>query len=606
MSLDGTPIDATANIISYNSSGINGISGYFQQILDDGLAPIVVGVTGHRDLRPDDIRSLEAKVKEIYSGLHSSYPNTPIVTLSSLAEGADRLVARVALMQGSSLIVPLPMSANEYEKDFLTEDSTLEFRDLLVQAQLSFIVPNIWDAKQDEFLLDGWARAYLNAGITVARHAHILLALWDGVDSGLTVGTSQIVRLRLDGIPESLAPVRSLLDEVNEGPLYHIVTPRLSDPITEGYPLSISVRYPGAAGDEASAKNQFDNMLKWTEQYNRDISSLLTGQQSVEKNKSYLIPEEYQSQLPMSAINILNAYGAADALAIYFQKKRRNALNGIFILAILAVFIFQIYLDFIERPVILILYPLMLSVAYLWYLHAKRHNYQNKHLDYRALAEGLRVKLFWVLADLDEYVSDHYLCKHSGDIEWIRRAIRMHDLLNGYAGATAMARDNSSSALEMVSRLWFKDQYEYFLKASLHDEERMGKQERSGNRLFWMALVLVFVVFSIDLLFPIVSEHGKHFIELIHPYLILILQMQLAIAAAIGGFSEKMSFAEQFKQYSRMNQLFGRALNRLTSLLRAGDIRSARRLIKELGIESLAENGDWVMLHRSKPLTVPK
>ena len=33
---------------------------------------------------------------------------------------------------------------------------------------------------------------------------------------------------------------------------------------------------------------------------------------------------------------------------------------------------------------------------------------------------------------------------------------------------------------------------------------------------------------------------------------------------------------------------------------------SAPALIEELGKEALVENGDWVLLHRERPLQVPK
>ena len=63
--------------------------------------PLVIGVTGHRDLRDQDVPRLEQEVAAIISGLRRDYlgddQETPIIVLSALAEGADRLVARVAL-----------------------------------------------------------------------------------------------------------------------------------------------------------------------------------------------------------------------------------------------------------------------------------------------------------------------------------------------------------------------------------------------------------------------------------------------------------------------------------------------------------------------------
>src|SRR5439155_17705848 len=72
--------------------------------------PLVIGVTGHRDLRPEDYERLSSAVVEFSQLLRQRYPHTPLILLSPLAEGADRLVAEVSLRMGARLVVPLPMS----------------------------------------------------------------------------------------------------------------------------------------------------------------------------------------------------------------------------------------------------------------------------------------------------------------------------------------------------------------------------------------------------------------------------------------------------------------------------------------------------------------
>src|SRR5215469_15927105 len=117
------------------------------QPLPDRL-PLVIGVTGHRDLRDEDVPQLEAEVERIIAGLRSDYLDdgneTPIIILSALAEGADRLVARVALRQGARLIAPLPMPREEYRRDFepgLKPGNAAEFDALLGQAVAAPVVP---------------------------------------------------------------------------------------------------------------------------------------------------------------------------------------------------------------------------------------------------------------------------------------------------------------------------------------------------------------------------------------------------------------------------------------------------------------------------------
>src|SRR5712692_7019044 len=103
--------------------------------------PLVIGATGHRDLRDEDILELKRAVAGVIERLKRDYlggdTETPIIVLSSLAEGADRLIAQVALDHGAKLIAPLPMPADEYRRDFepgLKPDVATEFDRLKDQA----------------------------------------------------------------------------------------------------------------------------------------------------------------------------------------------------------------------------------------------------------------------------------------------------------------------------------------------------------------------------------------------------------------------------------------------------------------------------------------
>jgi hypothetical protein len=53
-----------------------------------------------------------------------------------------------------------------------------------------------------------------------------------------------------------------------------------------------------------------------------------------------------------------------------------------------------------------------------------------------------------------------------------------------------------------------------------------------------------------------------------------------------------------------MNVLYTRARDQLRQLLQAGKYDAARDVLRELGLEALVENGDWVLLHRERPLDV--
>jgi hypothetical protein len=85
---------------------------------DSAPLPLVVGVTGHRDLRPEDVPTLEDTVRRAFERIRHDCPDMPIILLTSLAEGADRLVARVGLHAGVRLVPVMPMPELVYLEDF--------------------------------------------------------------------------------------------------------------------------------------------------------------------------------------------------------------------------------------------------------------------------------------------------------------------------------------------------------------------------------------------------------------------------------------------------------------------------------------------------------
>lgn len=87
-----------------------------------------IGVTGHRDLCAGDAALTDA-IAEALTGIDSrrraGTSATPVglAIVSALAEGADRIVARLAMLRGASLEVVLPMPPGDYLTDFKSPSS---------------------------------------------------------------------------------------------------------------------------------------------------------------------------------------------------------------------------------------------------------------------------------------------------------------------------------------------------------------------------------------------------------------------------------------------------------------------------------------------------
>ncbi len=103
--------------------------------------PIIVGITGHRDLCENETDLLSKKIREVFQLLRKNYPDTPLLLLTPLAEGADRLAAKAAIEEKIDYIAPLPLPKAEYLKDFPTPELKEEFHNLLRKAKDDFELP---------------------------------------------------------------------------------------------------------------------------------------------------------------------------------------------------------------------------------------------------------------------------------------------------------------------------------------------------------------------------------------------------------------------------------------------------------------------------------
>ena len=144
-----------------------------------------MGVTGHRALA--DPARVEREVDAVLDRLVGG-SGAALVVVSSLAEGADRLVARRVLARpGGRLVALLPLEPVDYIADFADVASVQEFTDLLAAAD------------EEEVILgapsDDWSReaAYERAGHAVLDRCDVLLALWDGEPGRGRGGTADLV-----------------------------------------------------------------------------------------------------------------------------------------------------------------------------------------------------------------------------------------------------------------------------------------------------------------------------------------------------------------------------------------------------------------------------
>lgn len=151
---------------------------------DERRESILIGVAGHRRLVANG--ALLNGISEALAAIKSAYPQSSFGLMSSLAEGADRLIAEAAQQQlGVELIAVLPMPSDAYERDFNTQDSQDRFRELLGVSKK--VVETSGGPSREQ--------KYKAAGEFIAHHCDVFIAVWDGEPAQGVGGTAEIVAL---------------------------------------------------------------------------------------------------------------------------------------------------------------------------------------------------------------------------------------------------------------------------------------------------------------------------------------------------------------------------------------------------------------------------
>jgi hypothetical protein len=541
-----------------------------------GPIPLVIGVTGHRDL-PTDVSSLERAVREVLLEFQRRHPWSKIILLSSLAEGADRLAARLALQLGISLVVPLPLEQSDYEDDFASEESVAEFRSLLARAEAAFVVPPVDTAASGYAARDRRSHAYANCGAYLVRKSIEIIALWDGVADPVR-GTAEVVTFQLEGVPAPYVAERKELDLTVVGPVKHVATAR-------GNGAKVS------RNDGAAARTIYPRVITGA------------GAEAFEKAKDDIDRFNRDAVRAREGISTRTVREEAAAVANKYRLRTTFALGSIFVMVFLSVIGFNIYSDLPSHPLwLLSVYLYCVVCAFAAYYVSRREEWQNRYQDCRALAEVLRVAHYWAMAGIADPVAEIFTENHRAEIDWLSVAIRAvtEPLVAEHA---APGTEEAVVNLRRVYEEWLAHEYRYFTAFA-------GRRERRRYEIS-ARVVSVAVILSI-LLTVAMGFFPPHGLSNNLWHTLLFAAAVLAIVAGLlNSYSDKRGWAEHARRYEVMAVLFGRARERVAEFLEHGEpdeaaIRRVREILRNLGEEAIREGAAWLDLHRSRPINVPQ
>jgi len=569
----------------------------------DGRIPIVLAVTGHRSVDPGN-HALVAATAAACKALRARFPSSPFLILSGLAEGADRLVARVAMdTLDARLIAILPMPRADFAEDFPDPASRAAFDALLARAES---VVALDPPAGDAWRVQGAARdqLYARVGAVLAEHAQILFALWDGAPARGVGGTGDVVEWFLRGYAPTAcsyyAGTLSPLDPPEPGLLVHV------DPATARVSERASTKGRGTP-------SSIETILAKTDEFN----GFVRAHRPAIAGGRPLLPEQLSADagararadaLAAAVPGPAAAYVAADTISVRFARIVRT-VDALLYASAFGVFFVYNYLE--AWPAFSFLYVAVTAAMAGSVWCVRRRRYDTLFLEYRALAEAMRVLFFWRIAGVAQPAWLCYLAKHSGVVHWVRHAVRTTQFRHD-AAAPALPGIAPPDGLAVARRDWVEAQIDYY-RAAL---DRHGARHRRWKAIALAAFAVSFVV-AIALCVVAATRADGWFtwdasaiagipVAAFAWWMQLCLGVTAALGVAARGYMMRRADIELQKQYATALQIFDTARAELGPDDDSGRHWQPRETLERLGREALVEHGEWLWLRHSRPFEVPK
>jgi hypothetical protein len=587
-------------------------------------AGLSVGITGHRSLGDTDadrlkhelanlLATLRGEVEAIVALERDLFAPEPaeLSVVLQLAAGVDQLAARVARQAGIRLRVILPHEEAAVRGEFQLEAEREAFDTLLAQADSVIRLTGTDGSPTQGFVLAGDA--------TVAQ-AELLIAVWDGASPRGPGGTADVIAQAVRrGVPVLHLPVdgsqpAQILWAGFDGLAPDLLRPEGAPrrPLTPQHLRSVMLHVLAAplAGEGREAVSDFLAEPERRSHF-RPEWGLLQAAAGVRglgptafRTPAYTGAAEAEWRAYCEAVRpvagaepeftiLEQAFAWADGLATYYATVYRSGLVFNFIAAALAVLVAlgSLLLGKSLKVPLTSIELLLISGVIVNTWVGTRHNWHQRWLDYRYLAELLRpmrtLRLVGTAAPrLSPQLSDRDWTDWYAAGIW-RSCASPPTVADGRALAE-VAKAIADSEIE--------GQIAYHQKAS-------RTFQHLDHRLHLAGLVLLYLTVGFG-----VGGLIAHFAA--HDLMVRWSTEAAVLAAAlptIGGALFGIRGACDLEGAAARSATTADRLQRAATLLRssAGDLASMTRALEEAASAMLADLGEWRTIYRNRKLAIP-
>ncbi len=546
--------------------------------VDASPVPLVLAVVGHRDPIATELPRLRAAFRRDLEQLLQELPHTPLLMLNGLASGMDSEAAEVFLEviradrsrrpagPEHQLVAALPKRAARFASQDFPDPVERRRLDGLLGQCTAVLDPSTCEELRGDAPpghdLPGPA-CYGAQGVFVVRHAYLLVAFHNGVETMDVGGTAQSVAIQKGEVHPLFLNVDEVIAAREPGALIEYDTPRHKTrfegsrrPLTYWLESACAApRRPGARG--GPRPYGLADLLAVPRQIERINRSLAGG----------------PAELPAWAARPTALWGYADGIATGAKARYLRWALGL----MAGGWLISLLLS--QQPWQSV--GLVLIVAALLWFPRFQRGPKHRFIVHRCLAEALTVQDLWAELGVERDAADLFHSQIHRDLGWIRTVLRARRV------QLLVRFSREPLPIEPVAqqvRSWMAGQVRW-LNATI---ERQARRDRAllrlAGALFAVALLLSFIT--------LLTAPPP-------PALAWCTEACIAGFVAVLAYRELLGHEETNARYARSRDQFSRGLKAFEQALgtAASEPHRLRRLrcaLEAVGREKLDELNDWV------------
>jgi hypothetical protein len=519
--------------------------------------PYIIGVVGHRNIVEESKQDARNHFEKIVKSYKAKYPNTPILVVTSLAEGADQLIADVAInVEGVFLGVLIPMEIDKYLETFSNDSAREEFNRFCSKAIF------VRDTSTD-IVFENDFDAYRNNTRELSNNADLLIALWDGIASNQVGGTSDTLYYKLKKIhrPKNLTDVA--LNQKEFGSAIVIPVSRIGNqsPLVKKNPYSLKP----VSLEETSIDEESDFIAVSKHNWNK---------------------LKFESQAPSLTYSEILTKNALN-LAVKMRKKFIIALLIILSSSFLTIVAIEIQSRSTSKTISVATIFVALS-AFIIYQIVTKLEIKDKYHQFQAVSEAGEIQQLWSRLGMSQDVSDYFLTGINSSFDWMRSLVRTISFLDRAQTTMKIEADTKEFMKIWISRQILLRKGDSKIVGSIKKNNRLASFIRIITIVLIIFSLFIWGYFSISLIFGIDSAISTR--GLLQSLFVL----ALAAAATFSSYSYLLALREMVIREEKALYALDNAMESLSmDLIELPPLVHGREVAKSLGIFFLNETSEW-------------